>query len=160
MKRKIPEDNRRVVSRKTKLTIIMVFLAMVLITIFYKVPHADSYVGVLQLDQASMGENSVNAYGSQINVKVNLTVHNNVLFTNGTSGTIRINNSVFKITSSSVLDVESKFHEIKNPDSIYIYSTDHTGGVTFTRCAIHIKNGKIESVTLRDSAGNHAGTYN
>lgn len=160
MKREIPEDKRRVVSKKTKLTIVSVFLAMVLIVIFYKVPHADSYVGVLHLDQASMGENSVNAYDSRINVKVNLTVHSNVLFTNGVSGTIRINDSVFKITNSSVLDVESKIHEIRNPDSIYIYSTDHTGGVMFTRCAVRIENGKIESVTLRDSAGNHAGTYN
>lgn len=159
MKREIPEDKRRVVSKKTKLTIIAVFLAMVLIVIFYKVPHADSYVGVLQLDRTSIDENSVAAYGSQINVKVNLTIHNNVLFTNGTSGTIRINNSVFKITDSSVLDIRSKLYEIQNPDSIYIYSTDHTGGVMFTRCAILIKNGKIESVTLRDSAGNHAGTY-
>lgn len=159
MKRETPDEKRRSVSQKKKLTVVSVFLVLALVVIFYKTPRAGSYVGVLRLDSNSAEENSISAYGSRISVKVNLTVHKNVLFTNAASGTIRINDSVFPIDNGSVLALESKLREITDPDDVYLYSTERQGDATFLRCVVYIKNGKIQSVALRDGAGNPAGTY-
>lgn len=161
---KTPDNSKNAVRKKTKLIIMSVFFIMVLTIIFYKVPRAESYVGVLSLEQSSVGDDCVIAFGDRINVKINLTIHKNIIFSNQFSGTIRVNSSVFKISSAPVFDLKKKISELYGKKQIAIYSLDTLGEdggqtVTFTRCAVLIENGKIVSVTLRDSAGNSAGTY-
>ncbi len=156
-KREIAPENRRVVTKKKKTVILILFAVGLLALIWYRIPYEKTYTAELMLRDA--GERSM--YGDLIDVEIQVKVQRYFFYDTVHTGTVFVEGDRYETPKK----IEKVFNPLNmmgaflDADSFMLFCQEWHGDYLLERCVATVENGQIMSVYLRDSAGVYAGQY-
>jgi len=155
-KREIPPRERRVVSKKKKAVILVLFAVGLIGIILFKLPSERTYTRELMLQEA--GERAL--YGELIDVEIRVKVQRYFFSEPTHTGTVTVNGDVYKNhIGGTLVPAPSLTGAFSDTDTFEMICEEIHGDYILTRCAAGVKGGYISSVTLWDSAGVYVGRY-
>lgn len=155
MKREIPPEKRRVVSRKKKIAILSVFALGLLLILWFKLPFERTYTATL----VRSAEGDAVLYGETIDVTVNVRVQRYFFRSPAHSGTVTVGNETFSNEGGNLVPTFSLTGALESTDSFTMSCCEWHGSYMLTRCVAIIDDGEITHLHLRDKSGVSAGQY-
>lgn len=156
MKREIPPEERRVVSRKKKIAILTVFVIGLLLIVWFKLPFERTYTATLVRTDAG----DVELYGEMIDVTVNVRVQRCFFRAPTHDGTVTVEGDTFSNEGGGNLaPTFSLTGAFESTDSFTMSCYEWQGSYMLTRCIALVDDGQITHVHLRDNTGVSAGQY-
>ena len=156
-KREIAPEARRTVSKKKKITILVLFCAGLLLLIWYRIPFEKTYTAELMLRDE--GERPM--YGSLVDVEVQVKVQRYFFYDTVHTGTVIVNGDRYETPKKieKVFNPLNMMGAFTDADSFMLSCPEWHGDFLLQRCLATVENGRIEGIYLRDSAGVYAGFY-
>lgn len=156
MKREIPLEARRVVSRKKKIVILAAFVLGLLLIVWFKLPFERTYTATL----VRSVEGDAALYGETIDVTVNVRVQRYFFRAPTHDGTVTVEGDTFSNEGGGNLVAEfSLTGAFESTDSFTMSCYEWQGSYMLTRCVAIIDDGEITHLHLRDKTGASAGQY-
>lgn len=155
MKREIPSENRRVVTKRKKTVILVGIFIGIALLIWFKMPYQRTYTAELMLHDA--GEAAL--YGTLVDVTVDVRVQRYFLRSPTHEGTVTVEGDTFSTPGGTLVPTFSLLGALENTASFTLVCSEWQGNYLLTRCVADVENGMITSVYLRDEAGVYAGQY-
>ena len=156
-KREIAPEERRVVSKKRKTVILVLFCVGLLLLIWYKIPYEKTYTA--ELMRSESGERPL--YGEQIDVEIRVKVQRYFLYDTVHTGTVIVNGDRYE-TPAKIEKVFSPLNMMgafTDTDSFALHCSEWHGDYLLTRCIATVSDGRIVNVYFMDDAGVYAGQY-
>ncbi len=153
-KHEIAPEDRRVVSKKKKTVILVLFLVGLLVLIWYKIPYEKTYTAELPLRDA--GERPM--YGEFVDVEVRVKVQRHFLYDTVHTGTVIVNGDRYE-TPAKMEKVFNVMGAFQDTDSFALHCSEWHGDYLLTRCIAAVSDGQIVNIYLMDDAGVYAGQY-
>ena len=155
MKREIPPEERRVVSRRKKMAILAVFAVGLALIVWFKLPFERTYTATLVRTDAG----DVELYGELIDVTVNVRVQRYFFHSPVHSGTVTVGNETFSNEGGNLVPTFSLTGALESTDSFTMSCYEWQGSYMLTRCVAIIDDGEITHLHLQDKTGASAGQY-
>ena len=156
-KREIAPEDRRVVSKKKKTVILILFAVGLLVLIWYRIPFEKTYTAELMLRDE--GERSM--YGSLVDVEVQVKVQRYFFYDTVHTGTVIVNGDRYEtpVRIEKVFNPLNMMGAFTDADSFALHCSEWHGDYLLTRCIATVSDGRIVNVYLMDDAGVYAGQY-
>lgn len=156
-KREIAPEDRRVVSKKKKTVILILFTVGLLVLIWYRIPFEKTYTAELMLRDE--GERSM--YGSLVDVEIRVKVQRYFLYDTVHTGTVIVNGDRYETPKKieKVFNPLNMMGAFTDADSFALHCSEWHGDYLLTRCIATVSDGRIVNVYLMDDAGVYAGQY-
>ncbi|MBR2848832.1 MAG: hypothetical protein IKB87_05195 [Clostridia bacterium] len=155
MRREIPKEERRVVTRRKKIAILMAFVIGIVAIIWFKLPFERTYTETLV--QTDAGETAL--YGETIDVSVHVRVKRYFFRSPTHEGTVTVEGDTFSNVNGTFVPTFSLTGAMEDPSSFLMVCSEWQGSYLLTRCIAHVEDGMITHVYLKDGAGVYAGQY-
>ncbi|MBQ8747205.1 MAG: hypothetical protein IJZ08_04985 [Clostridia bacterium] len=155
MKREIPPEERRVVSRRKKIAILAVFVIGLALIVWFKLPFERTYTAALVRTDAG----DVELYGETVDVTVTVRVQRYFFRSPAHSGTVTVGNETFSNEGGNLVPTFSLTGAFESTDSFTMSCYEWQGSYVLTRCVAIIDDGEIIHLHLRDKSGASAGQY-
>ena len=155
MKREIPPEERRVVSRRKKMAILAVFVLGLALIVWFKLPFERTYTATL----VRSAEEDAVLYGETIDVTVNVRVQRYFFRAPTHDGTVTVENDTFSNEGGNLVPTFSLTGAFESTDSFTMSCYEWQGSYMLTRCVAIIDDGEITHLHLRDKSGASAGQY-
>ena len=156
-KREIAPEDRRVVSKKKKTVILILFTVGLLVLIWYRIPFEKTYTAELMLRDE--GERSM--YGSLVDVEIRVKVQRYFLYDTVHTGTVIVNGDRYETPKKieKVFNPLNMMGAFTDAESFALHCSEWHGDYLLTRCIATVSDGRIVNVYLMDDAGVYAGQY-
>ncbi len=155
MQRKIPAENRRVVSQRKKTAIIIGIAAGLILLIWFKLPFQLTYTAALV--RTDEGETAL--YGETVDLTVHVRVQRYFFRSPTHEGTVNVDADTFSTVGGTLVPTFSLTGALEDPSSFHLVCSEWQGNYLLTRCIAHVESGVITNVYLRDETGVYAGQY-
>ncbi len=155
MRREIPAENRRVVSGRKKIFILVGLLAGVILLVWFKMPYQKTYTASLYRTDA--GETAL--YGDTVDVTVHVRIRRYFFRSPTHDGTVTVNGDTFSTPGGTLVPTYSLTGAFEDPSSFLLACSEWQGNYLLTRCIALVERGEITHLHLRDNAGVYAGQY-
>ena len=157
MPKRTPEEERRVVPKKTKMAIIAFFILCTVLVVWYKIPYERTYTAELMRREA--GETEM--YGEFIDVEIRVKVQRHFFHDTVHTGTVTVNGDRYA-TPEKIEKVPDLLHmagDFLDTDTFTLMCSEWHGDYLVNRCIAAVSDGVIVNVYLLDDTGVYAGQY-
>lgn len=155
VRKKISDEQRRFVPRRTKIAIITAFALCVAVLVWYKIPYTKQYTATLSRDE----EGVVSIYGNVIDVEINVRIQRYFFAEPTHVGTVTVAGDVITNDTGTFVPTASLFGAFGSTDSFDMVCSAWRGDYLITRCTASVEFGQITALSLRDENGAYAGRY-
>lgn len=155
MRREIPPEQRRVVSKQKKLAILAVFVIGLVLIVWFKLPFEKTYTATLMRTDAG----DIELYGELIDVTVRVRVQRYFFRAPTHIGTVTVEDDTFSNEGGNLVPTFSLTGAFESTDSFTMSCYEWQGSYMLTRCIALVDDGQITHVHLRDKTGASAGQY-
>ncbi len=155
MRKRTPEEERRVVPRKTKIAIIAFFALCVALVVWYKIPYERTYTAELM----RWDEGETDLYGTLADVEIRVKVQRYFFAMPAHIGTVTVNGDEYTNDIGTFVPAKSLLGAFASPETFEIVCSEFHGSYLLTRCIAFVENGQITGLYVRDRTGAYAGQY-
>ena len=147
MRKHVPAEQHRMISRRKKAVIAGVLLLAVLAAVWYKLPYEREYTDTLMWD----GEGEKPALGTVIDVEINVRVQRYFFAEPVHVGTVTVGDAVFtNDNTGKFVPTPSLLGVFVNPEAFYLACSEWRGAVLVPTCIAVVEYGEIEAFSVQD----------
>lgn len=150
-----PPGERRVVSRRTRMRIVLLAAAGLLLLALYKLPYEKTYCAELVL--SAPGERPL--YGETVGVTVRVRVQRYFLAGALHVGTVQVEGDGYTAGDRDSASRRTLSGTFADADTFMLSALERHGDYLLERCSVSVERGRIAELTLYDRTGAFAGRY-
>ena len=147
MRKHVPAEQHRVISKRKKIIVAAVLLLAVLAAVWYKIPYEKACTDTLMWD----GEGETPALGTVIDVAVNVRVQRYFFAEPVHVGTVTVGDQEFTNGNTGrFVPTPSLLGAFVNPEVFYLACSEWRGSVLVSTCTAAVENGEVVALSVPD----------